>query len=397
MQLTRARFRVRSLIIAVALVGLNLAGAMATSRYYPRRQPRPIGPIIGSNRGYTAHYSDSSRVFVDDGRGGFRLLRIERHSPPPPSLLQIWSPVIASASITLLILIAWRAIERAIRRLRARFTLRSMIIAVFLVALNIAGIIATLSGYPRKPLAGGSDRFGPAKVVRDANGITSIYAKAAGTGYRLAEVLREPMPPTLLQVWSPALASASITLLVLLVPWAPPASPRRNTPSQGDGDQPARLTRARLVARRVTIAVSLIGLNVAGAVSRPPPDRSELPLNYRDLFGGTPRTLIVTMDGSIVQRRPVDGPDVVSPPDDGDEDRVSEGTIDYRMDGSIVAYAGRPGQMPSHTSVIRAPTRTLVEVWSTVITSASITLLVLALLCRQVWQQPTDLVSSSGP
>jgi hypothetical protein len=391
MQLPRVRLTVRSLIIAVALVGINLAAAIVTSNYYLRKQPHIVSAFGNGNR-FVASFSDGSvRVGEGDlGTGKYRFTRIEPPPPPPPSLLQIWSPVIASVSITLLALIARRAIARAIRRLRARFTLRSMIIAVFLVVLNIAGIIATLNSYPRKPHRSGSGNLGPANVVRDANGITSIYAKVAGTGYRLAEVLREPLPPTLLQIWSSVIASTSITLLVFLVPWAPPASPQRNTSSQDEGDQPTRLP--RFAVRWVTIGVSLIGLNVAGAVSRPPPDRSELPLNYRNLFGGTPRTLIVTIDGSIAQRCPVDGTDVVSPPDDGDADRVNEGTIDYRMDGSIVAYAGRPGQVPSHTSVIRAPTRTLVEVWSTVITSASITLLVLGIVLHKVRRQATDSV-----
>jgi hypothetical protein len=63
------------------------------------------------------------------------------------------------------------------------------------------------------------------------------------------------------------------------------------------------------------------------------------------------------------------------------------GTIVYRPDGSIVGYGGRPGEMRAPPHVIRPPLRSFLEMWWPVVASASITLLVLGIL----WRQQTDL------
>ena len=53
------------------------------------------------------------------------------------------------------------------------------------------------------------------------------------------------------------------------------------------------------------------------------------------------------------------------------------GTIVYRPDGSIVGYEGRPGEMQGPSHVIRPPLRSFLEMWWPVVASASITLLAL--------------------
>jgi hypothetical protein len=119
------RFTVRSLLLALALIGLNMGGAIATSKYYFRERPHVVSGF-GDGRGRVEHYSDGSeRVYVGNAKYGYKLVSVER-APSSPQLLQVWSPVIGSASITLvaLILAFWhsprRAIGKVLCRLRAQ-------------------------------------------------------------------------------------------------------------------------------------------------------------------------------------------------------------------------------------------------------------------------------------
>jgi hypothetical protein len=96
------------MMTAVALVGLNLAGAIATSKYYPRKQIRPVTAANG--RGYISYKTDGTiEIGTGNAEIGYRRTRV-LWRPLPPSLLRVWSPVIASVTITFLVLIVavWR-------------------------------------------------------------------------------------------------------------------------------------------------------------------------------------------------------------------------------------------------------------------------------------------------
>lgn len=110
MRRPRVAFTVRGLGIAVALVGINLAGAIATSKFYPRPHFLPVIDGTGGGRrvvlyhgdgSVTAHYGDFEQSPSVAGRRS-EVIRPAR--PPGPSLMRIWSPVVASAMITLLTL-----------------------------------------------------------------------------------------------------------------------------------------------------------------------------------------------------------------------------------------------------------------------------------------------------
>jgi len=88
-------------MFVVALVALNLATAIMTSRYYPL--PRSIAVDVGNDRAFFLNRADGSTFVI---KGGFeapsesRLIR-----PPMPPIWWFWSPVLAGATITLMALV----------------------------------------------------------------------------------------------------------------------------------------------------------------------------------------------------------------------------------------------------------------------------------------------------
>lgn len=116
---SRVQYPLRYLLIAVVLVGLNLQGAIITSRHFPREVI--VGPY-GEGFGRTRSYTDSTgnRVISKLVPKGHPIelrdpvvewvVRIERR-PAPPTLIEIWAPVIGSVSLTLLVvLVPWRSL-----------------------------------------------------------------------------------------------------------------------------------------------------------------------------------------------------------------------------------------------------------------------------------------------
>lgn len=99
------RFTLQSLLIGVALIGINVAGAIATSRYFPR--DRIHGGSIGERGMLTSYGLDGSistyRIVENTSQpDSEQLIKVVRR-PPPPTLLVAWSPVIASVSLSVLI------------------------------------------------------------------------------------------------------------------------------------------------------------------------------------------------------------------------------------------------------------------------------------------------------
>jgi hypothetical protein len=255
------RFNTWHALIGVALIALNLSMGLKAYRHYPRQKISPGAGLIESS----AH-----RTYVDGVDGSFLIYdQIARPGEPPKvvqpprlTLLDIWSPVLGSGAITLLAIIAMR--NGAWRRWpRLRISARGLLIMVALIGLNFAGAMAAWSYYPRPlyvpiPVHTGED-WGSINiigfdknddlVIRDrsipghtlvikSDGSQTLYQyeivfhkiplnAAERASYKPPKpnprplesyphrVIRPPRP-TLLRIWSPVLACAAITLLVLV-------------------------------------------------------------------------------------------------------------------------------------------------------------------------------------
>jgi hypothetical protein len=147
---------------------------------------------------------------------------------------------------------------------KVRFTIRSLLVAVALVALNLAGAVAS----PRKDWSVRGIAGGPGSFYHDWRpeyGLICTYEgkTQSTTGpivYKLWSVERAPLPPSLLQAWSPVIASVSITLLVLtLRPWYR-ATVSRSAPPQTGGAAPTRRPREWLAPRLMAIIVAMIAM-----------------------------------------------------------------------------------------------------------------------------------------
>ena len=104
MQRCAIRFSLCWMLTMVALVGSNLAAGIATSQYYPRPRNHQVAIMYGRGSSTIAYRPDGSIVRYEGGLENDRrplssrpFVFIQPPSPPPPSLLRIWSPVIASA------------------------------------------------------------------------------------------------------------------------------------------------------------------------------------------------------------------------------------------------------------------------------------------------------------
>jgi hypothetical protein len=279
---------------------------------------------------------------------------------------------------------------------------RSMMVAVFLAALNIAAMIETARSYPEERVYPSRNRSHGSSFLTFARyGLVCRYElDDQGLGRRLTRIYREPPPAKLFQVLLPLIASTSITVLVLVF-----ALSRRNGPPRGWTGDNCGVNHFRssglLLARYALIAVSLIGLNVAGALHAPAfrPIDSELAQHY--FSGGN---YFIRADGSFEYRGPCDDL-VFSPESDADSKRAAAdrghstltrrsdagrikiSTIVVTNDGRIVGYTGAPGWMTTEALVLRPPLRPFLEMWWTVIVSALITALVLVELWREARQQ----------
>lgn len=250
------------------------------------------------------------------------------------------------------------------RRTKLQFTLGTLILTVALVGINLAAAIATSAHYPRErrfPKTSGS--WGETTDV-DARGNISISWEDRRTKRsRLVRVVKYPPPPNLMAVWSPIVASASLSVLVLvLLTWSPPSlSDDARSPRGGRGTLPWSGVGA--VSRSVLIVVSLVGLNVAAVTYRSPP-RSTDPWS----------------EGYRL-------PDPVHQSLNSRSSYLAYGTVVYRLDGSIVGFEGEPGKPVSRAHVFFPATRSPLELWWPVIGSAMISLGVLAVVLKPCWSR----------
>jgi hypothetical protein len=299
--------------------------------------------------------------------------------------------------------------EVATSRRKVVFTIRSLMIAVALLGLNLGGAIATWKRIPAphqpSPLINGGPWDTRHGVV---NPKIRIDLGELETGERLVRVERRSPPPTLAEVWSPVVASVSITLLVLLVPLVPPTALHARTLTMFGGGPPPIRSHAWLAARRLTILAGLIGLNVAGAVYRPLPDARKQPPSPVQFFDSD---TFLDEEGNFLHNhldesleiirtngapRPPTLDDCRAPLQDGDARGRFRDTSVKKTLGSIVAYEIRPGLMGlvlTRPRRIKSWVRSFLDEWSLALASALTTVVALLLSWRHTGWHGTEPVA----
>jgi hypothetical protein len=299
------------------------------------------------------------------------------------------------------------------RRLSVRFTIRSMVIATALVAVNLAGVMATWKAYPSTRIThrvGLGPQLSP--YLDDDGSDIRAHLGTFENGQTLVRLVKPPPRPGLLEILSPVIGSASITLLAAVVALGRRAARRASTSLNGDSGHSTRSARAWRGARCVGIVAGLIGLNVAGLVASAigqhderllPPRIWSDPTQFLDdngsyvVRGGKTRPIIKSGDGRI--DRPATLADYPLPLHDGDGQARVFDTVIYKPDGSIVRYKGNPGlirRILIQPHVLQPPTRTFLEVWWPTIGSMSISLVIIVILWRQARSRFTSTTSESN-
>lgn len=322
-----------------------------------------------------------------------------------------------------------------------RLSTRWLLLAIAVIGLNLAGAVTTSRYYPIEPISVGVDDYGRGAPWFVSDGSIHVHRTVSRKGKPMVRVLYRRLPLTTTQIWSPALACASITVLAITVSSRFPAQYGQVRPSSRGRGTWLRHRRARSVIRWMAIVSALIGLTFAGAAYRPPPDHLDEDIARKlsditdiaiDIEGGT---YYVGGGGSGTIRGPMlcrDGArcDITEP--DPNIQRPGKvlsrpiRTIVFKEDGRILGYEvfppdldptssphsfrppsrrslqrwfpvpfeWAPGPMPSRSYVIRDQLRSPLEMRSPILASAATCILVLVLLWREARSQRT--VSSSA-
>ena len=274
-------------------------------------------------------------------------------------------------------------------RRRLQLAIRSVMVVMALVAWNLAAAICVLRTHPREPLADfHASTSGDWIMDFAVYGLRCRFARTTGGPREVALVLREPLPPTLPEVWAPIIAGASITFLVLALSLAGPVRLRRVVNYAAEDGPVPPPSEWRQVVAWGTVAIALAGLNFAAIAYSPPLSSSDTRLARRYFEGGSYlgradgtfafirpyRDLIITSprEGGLAQP----SPDSVPSTDISADDGIKVTTICVENDGSVLGYTGRSGVETSNPIVLRGPSRCLLMMWSPVIASAIVTGLV---------------------
>lgn len=330
---------------------------------------------------------------------------------PTRSRLEMWWPLLASSAITVVACaVLWQRGRRgrhaagitmgtgpAVAK-NARPWLEWAIIAATLAVLNCGAVIEARNARLRAQasrvrLVERQYQWLPSRWD-DSWGIGFSMGKL-DTGLTLMRLVRLPMRPSPLAIWSPVIAGLSITLLTILVL----AGPHLQAGATNMPLDHATKRAPRLWPRRAMAAAAVIGLNGAAAFYGPFPEpgyEEPCPLLFEDpsvvpdmdgarlIRGGERRLMIKPADGG--SERPATAADYPPPLYQDDARTRVKDTIVYRSDGSVVAYAGNPGlwdRLISRPRVIKPPTRSLLDVWWPVIASVSISFAAIGVLWRQ--------------
>ncbi len=361
MRLPRVRFTIRSLILVVALEALNLGAIIATPRVNFRRRPwtSSRGLIYADQRreyGVSCTYATPSAE--THKTIGARIVSVGRNFEP--TVLQVWSRAIASASITLLVLTGsawdWGTVRRSTtthtgevahgRRARSWLVARLGVMVIALITIAIIGMV-----------------FRP--IVNDY--------RAAIVGLILMAVLWDwvPVMPRVWPVVRWVLLVIGLVALNLAGAAFPPAFNVYERTWSNSSPRPPRGFGIRFVGD-FSPNPSLTARPIE------PPPGTRLELDYCDLFEGLPRVLNLSVDGTLVQRSPME---VALPPPNRlpevifQDDPIGEATIEFGEDGRVVGYVGRPGKMMSAPRLLRPPSISFLDMHLPIMSSASFTLL----------------------
>ena len=110
MRRTHWRITIQGMLIAIALIALNFAAGVATSKYYPRKQPHlqvitgyhliprnllpPLDQIVPAPTGEES----SEYLFLLDQRP---IVLMPPKPKPEPTWPRIWAPVLSAGALTL--------------------------------------------------------------------------------------------------------------------------------------------------------------------------------------------------------------------------------------------------------------------------------------------------------
>jgi len=279
-----------------------------------------------------------------------------------------------------------------VRRQPLQLALRSVMVIVALTALNLSAVVCVWRTRPREAVWNSSMSTGGVSI-RDfpLYGLKCRFAPAGGHTAEVTRVLREPLPSTLPEIWAPVIGSTSITLLVLALFFAGPVRLQTAARSGAEGVSVPRSSEWLRVATYGTIAVALVGLNFAAAVYSPPLSAAPSELARHYFKGGS---YLIRPDGDFAFVRP--GQDLVfirqrevgmaQPGRGSAPPTATSGSVPIKVrtivvggDGSVLGYAGRPGEESPDPMVLRGPSRSLLTTWCPVIASAIVTAVVAAL------------------
>ncbi len=320
-----------------------------------------------------------------------------------------------------------------------RLSIRSVLVAIALIGLNLAGAVVTSRFYPIEQIWVGADDYGRGAPWFHSDGSIDVRRTTPGTSQKpMVRILYRRPPLTTPQIWAPVLACAAITALAVAVPIGFPAT-RRPTRSPCDGVEALPHQRVRSGRRWLAIGPALIVLNFAGAAYRPRPDRGDVNIKKRlitllDVAIDTEGDIYcLLLDGTLrgpILRRDNSRGDIPEPYSHVQRPGKSISrplrTIVFKEDGRILGYEGfplnpdsiprgltaqlrapwqrwfpvpfewTPGPMTSRPYVIRDRLRSPLEMWSPILASAAMTILVFVLLWRQARRRRIDSASAAA-
>lgn len=318
-------------MVAVALVGLNLAGAIAAAKNHHVRFSPKVRDTSHFSRTWTSIETEDGRgiksarrsfVFqhlngtIEVGRGyGSPRQELERIvlAPPPTTTLQVWSPLIASVLLTILVAVVPRP----------------------------------PSSLPRRSL--------------DSTGDPLLLVRQWGPG---------PTPRWLIAVS----ALVGLNLLAALY--------RQPDPYDERIESPLRSTAELLAGTDGWVEIQPRGNPLVME-----------PDGFRGLLTSLGGGVVIKPDGSLISASSTDGRD--RPVRNRDDRGRHLGTIVYQPDGGIVGYEGKPGEMQGAPHVIRPPLHSFLGMWWPVMASAAITLVAVGILSRQALRRPSEPVTQN--
>ncbi len=297
-------------------------------------------------------------------------------------------------------------------RRRFQITIRALLVIVALTAINLAAAVAyfrTPADLPRHEFE--TQFSGDHRKFFETLGIRARLSHTGGRFREPTRVIIERPARSLIQTWSPIIAGACGSILILAL--VGPTLRRSSADAQvADQHSTAHAKRRRGPLSSLVIVMALAGLNVAAAVSSPPVDRPGLELARRLFDGGIH---VARGDGKLdpVRASPklaVIVPDSMAPGAGSHRDRrvgsqekdyyertwrliimvdneiisrypgipITISTIRLCDDGSLIGHEGRPGDLLAGSVVLRNPMRSFLEIWWAVIGSGAITIAVAA-------------------